>query len=908
MPASPSAPAARQATPTTSGSRSRLLLLDGHSLAYRAFFALPAENFSTTTGQTTNAVYGFTAMLINVLRDEDPSHVAVAFDKSRQTFRVQEYAEYKAKRSKTPEEFAGQVPLIQEVLDALQIQHLEVEGYEADDIIGTLATEGRAEGFEVLICTGDRDSFQLIDDHTTVIYPMRGVSEMARMTPEAVEARYGVPPARYPELAALVGESSDNLPGVPGVGPKTAAKWINTYDGLDNVIAHAEEIKGKAGESLRAHLDDVIRNRRLNALVCDLHLGREPEDLRRLPWDRHQVHTLFDSLEFRVLRDRLFDTLTSAEEIDESGYELDMTRLEPGAVAGWLDAHARDGHRVGVHVEGSWRAGTGDVRGLALATESGAAAQIPVEEITPEDDAAVMTWLGDPGQPKVLHDAKGPILALAARGWPLHGLERDTALSAYLARPDQRSYDLADLTVRYLKRELKSGATEDGQLSLEGLDDAGGEETAMLHARAVLDLATALDEELADRGGTRLLAEVELPLIEVLVRMEQVGVAVDTELLEGLESHFATLVRDAAEEAYAVIGREINLGSPKQLQVVLFEELGMPKTKRTKTGYTTDADALQGLYEKTEHPFLQHLLRHRDASRLRQTVEGLLKTVSEDERIHTTFNQMIAATGRLSSTDPNLQNIPIRTEAGRRIREAFVVGKGFHELMTADYSQIEMRIMAHLSEDAGLIEAFRSGRDFHSVTASRVFDVPPDEVTGEMRAKIKAMNYGLAYGLSAYGLSQQLRISTGEAAELMTEYFETFGGVRDYLAGVVDEARRTGFTETILGRRRYLPDLTSDNRQRREMAERMALNAPIQGSAADLIKVAMLNVDRALRQEGLASRMLLQVHDELVFEVAEGEHEALESLVCGQMGSAAELTVPLDVSVGTGPSWHAAAH
>ncbi len=896
------------ASPGSVTGRPRLLLLDGHSLAYRAFFALPVENFSTTTGQSTNAVYGFTAMLINVLRDEEPTHIAVAFDKSRQTFRLEAYADYKAKRAKTPEEFQGQIPLIQEVLDALHIPHLEMAGYEADDLIATLCTNALDEGYEVLILTGDRDSLQLVTERSTVLYPMRGVSELARMTPAAVETKYGVPPHRYPEIAALVGEDSDNLPGIPGVGPKTAAKWINTYDGLENVINRAEEVPGKAGENLRAHLDDVIRNRQLNALVCDLHLEVTPAQLVRQPWDRQEVHTLFDGLEFRVLRDRLFETLESVEEIDDSGFALEMSRLEPGQVEDWLTAHARTGQRVGVHVEGSWRAGTGDVRALALATAEGAAAHLGTEEITPEDDAALMSWLGDPLQPKVLHDAKGPMLALAARGWPLAGLDRDTALSAYLARPDQRSYDLADLTVRYLKRELRQDAADDGQLSLDGLDDGTSRDAAMLHASAVLDLAGALDEELSERGGTGLLTDVELPLIHVLARMEQVGIAADHDLLTSLEEEFGEGVRDAAQEAYSVIGKEINLGSPKQLQVVLFDELAMPKTKRTKTGYTTDADALQGLFEKTEHPFLQHLLRHRDVIRLRQTVEGLLKTIAEDGRIHTTFNQLIAATGRLSSTDPNLQNIPVRTEAGRRIREAFVVGPGFPELMTADYSQIEMRIMAHLSEDAVLIEAFRSGHDFHSVTAARVFDVDPTEVTGEMRAKIKAMNYGLAYGLSAYGLSQQLRIDTGEARGLMDEYFETFGGVRDYLGGIVEEARRSGFTETIMGRRRYLPDLTSDNRQRREMAERMALNAPIQGSAADIIKVAMLNVDRALRDQQLGSRMLLQVHDELVFEVAEGERDALEALVRTEMASAAELTVPLDVSVGTGASWHAAAH
>ena len=895
--------------PQNAADRPRLLLLDGHSLAYRAFFALPVENFSTTTGQVTNAVYGFTSMLINVLRDEVPTHVGVAFDKSRQTFRLAEYPEYKAKRNKTPDEFKSQLPLIQEVLDALRIRHLELEGYEADDIIATLTTQALAEGYEVLVLTGDRDSLQLVTEHSTVLYPMRGVSDLARMTPQAVEERYGVPPQRYPEIAALVGEDSDNLPGVPGVGPKTAAKWISTYDGLDNVIAHADEIKGKAGDSFRAHLADVIRNRRLNALVCDLELAATPTDMARQPWDRQQVHQLFDGLEFRVLRDRLFSTLESEEEIEEVDFDLTTTRLAPGELAGWLKQHVATGDRVGLQVQGTWRAGSGDVYAIAFAVGDEAAAWLDVEQISPEDDAVLADWLADPAYLKVLHDAKGPMLAMAARGWALAGLERDTALSAYLARPDQRSYDLADLTLRYLKRELKlTGDDDQGQLSFDTVGEDAAGETAMLQAWTVLELAAALDEELEERGGTRLLAEVELPLVHVLADLERIGVAVDVEQLEGLESHFADEVKKAADEAFDVIGKEINLGSPKQLQVVLFDELNMPKTKRTKTGYTTDADALQQLYDKTEHPFLLALLRHRDVSRLRQTVEGLLKTVASDGRIHTTFNQLIAATGRLSSTDPNLQNIPVRTEEGRRIREGFVVGPGYESLMTADYSQIEMRIMAHLSEDALLTEAFRSGRDFHSVTAARVFEVEPAEVTGEMRAKIKAMNYGLAYGLSAYGLSQQLNIDTGEARGLMDEYFETFGGIRDYLAGVVDEARRSGFTETILGRRRYLPDLTSDNRQRREMAERMALNAPIQGSAADIIKVAMLRVDRALKESKLRSRMLLQVHDELVLEVAPGEAEALEQLVRTEMAAAADLTVPLDVSVGTGASWHEAAH
>ncbi len=890
----------------------RLLLLDGHSLAYRAFFALPVENFSTTTGQHTNAVFGFTSMLINVLRDEQPTHIGVAFDKSRQTFRLEQYSEYKAKRNKTPDEFSSQLPLIDEVLDALKIKHLRKEGYEADDIIATLVTRALAdEDFEVLILSGDRDAFQLVTDRSTVLYPMRGVSELARMTPDAVEARYGVSPARYPDLAAIVGETSDNLPGVPGVGPGFAARWLKEYDGLDNVITHADKITGKKGEALREHLSDVIRNRQLNELVRDLDLELAPEDLQAESWDRQLVHTLFDSLEFRVLRERLLESWdVQHEEIDESGFELAGARLGQDQVADWLAEHTAEG-RTGVTVQGRWGSGTGEVWSIAFAAADGTGAFVDAGEVSPEDDAALTTWFDDPAREKVLHDAKGPMLALAARGWPLRGLVSDTALAAYLARPDQRSYDLADLTLRYLKRELKQGATDDGQLTFDALDDSASTDaadTAMLHARAVVDLADALDNEIEERGGKQLLADVELPLIDLLALLEQTGIAVDIDHLQSLEAHFAGEVKRAAEDAFSVIGKEINLGSPKQLQTVLFDELGMPKTKRTKTGYTTDADALQSLYEKTEHPFLLALLRHRDVSRLRQTLEGLLKTVATDGRIHTTFNQLIAATGRLSSTEPNLQNIPIRTEEGRRIREGFVVGDGYECLMTADYSQIEMRIMADLSEDAGLIEAFNSGRDFHSITASRVFDVPADDVTPGQRAKIKAMNYGLAYGLSAFGLGGQLRIDPSEARVLMDEYFETFGGVRDYLASVVDEARRTGYTETILGRRRYLPDLTSDNRQRREMAERMALNAPIQGSAADVIKVAMLRVHDATVAAGLRSRMLLQVHDELVFEVFPGEREEFEALVRAQMGGAASLKVPLDVSIGTGRSWHEAAH
>jgi DNA polymerase I len=906
--------------------RDRLLLLDGHSLAYRAFFALPPENFSTTTGQPTNAVYGFTAMLINVLRDEQPTHVAVAFDRSEPTFRHEQWVEYKANRRETPADFRNQLSLIFEVLDALGIQRMSVPGYEADDIIATLATQAEQAGFDVLIVTGDRDVLQLVDERTTALMTRRGITEMTRFTPEEVAAKYGLTPAQYPDYAALRGDPSDNLPNIPGVGEKTAAKWIAEYGSLGQLVDRVDEVKGRAGEKLREHLSDVLRNRQLTELARDVPLDVGPAELRPATWDREQIHQLFDTLQFRVLRDRLYSTLpngiggvtAAADPGAEAGGTFDVEITLPGAeeVAGWLAEHAAGGGRAGVAVSGTWGRGTGTLSGLALATPDGAGAYLDPATLTEDDDRALAGWLADPGQAKAMHDAKGPIHALAARGLELDGLTTDTALAAYLALPGQRSFDLADLVLRYLAKELKPAhEITTGQLALDlsgGDEDDDGEAqvaTALvLQAHATAELGAALDEDLERRGATRLLHEVELPLISVLAGMERAGIAADTDHFAAMSASLGGEVKAAEQSAYAVVGREFNLGSPKQLQEVLFNELGLPKTKRIKTGYTTDSEALTSLLAQTEHPVLAYLLRHRDVARLKSIVDSLIPMAGEDGRIHTTYNQMIAATGRLSSTDPNLQNIPIRTEEGRRIRQGFVVGSGYECLLTADYSQIELRIMAHLSGDKALAEAFASGHDFHAETASRVFGLPPADVTVELRSKIKAMNYGLAYGLSPYGLSQQLRITPDEARGLMDGYFEQFGGVRDYLYGVVDQARMDGYTETIMGRRRYLPDLTSDNRQRREMAERMALNAPIQGSAADIIKVAMLDVDRALRTRGLASRMLLQVHDELLFEVAPGELDGLRALVSETMCGAYELTVPLAVSFGTGRTWEDAGH
>ncbi|MFC4605325.1 DNA polymerase I [Rhodococcus kronopolitis] len=895
----------------TAGPQPTLLLLDGHSLAYRAFFALPAENFKTHSGQTTNAVYGFTSMLINLLRDEQPTHVAAAFDVSRQTFRAEAFPEYKANRAKTPDEFKGQVEITKDVLGAMGIPVMAEAGFEADDIIATLTTQATALGYRVLVCTGDRDALQLVTPDVTVLYPKKGVSELTRFTPEEVEAKYGLTPRQYPDYAALRGDPSDNLPGIPGVGEKTAAKWIREYGSLDGLVDRVDEVRGKVGDSLRANLSAVVLNRQLTEMVRDVPLPYTPDQLILAPWDRDRIHMLFDDLEFRVLRDRLFDTLSSAEPEAEEGFEVRGGALAPGEVADWLAAHVRDGQRCGLSVVGNGSPYGGDVTAVTIASADGEGAYVLAATATPEDERALGDWLADPAAPKALHEAKSALHALHGRGWELGGLTSDTALAAYLVRPGQRTFNLDDLSLRYLKRELRAEESEQGQLSLldtEDQADAAAAEGEILRARAVLDLAAALDGELEAIESTRLLSEMELPLLGVLATVESTGIAVDIAHLTDLQSRFADAISEAANAAYAVIDKQINLGSPKQLQVVLFEDLGMPKTKKTKTGYTTDADALQGLFEKTGHPFLEHLLAHRDATRLKVTVDGLLKAVAEDERIHTTFNQTVAATGRLSSTEPNLQNIPVRTDAGRQIRDGFVVGAGYDYLLTADYSQIEMRIMAHLSRDEGLIEAFNTGEDLHSFVGSRAFGVPIEEVTAELRRRVKAMSYGLAYGLSAYGLASQLKISTEEAKGQMDAYFARFGGVRDYLHEVVEQARKDGYTSTLYGRRRYLPDLNSDNRQRREVAERAALNAPIQGTAADIIKVAMIDVQAALAASGLRSRMLLQVHDELVLEVVADEREAVEALVREKMAGAIELSVPLEVSVGTGRSWDAAAH
>ncbi|MFF4499151.1 DNA polymerase I [Streptomyces sp. NPDC001401] len=903
--------ASKKTETTSGGKRPRLMLMDGHSLAYRAFFALPAENFTTATGQPTNAIYGFASMLANTLRDEEPTHFAVAFDVSRKTWRSEEFTEYKANRSKTPDEFKGQVELIGELLDAMHAARFAVDGFEADDIIATLATQAEAEGFEVLIVTGDRDSFQLVSEHTTVLYPTKGVSELTRFTPEKVFEKYGLTPAQYPDFAALRGDPSDNLPGIPGVGEKTAAKWINQFGSFAELVERVEEVKGKAGQNLRDHLEAVKLNRRLTEMVRTVELPKAVADLERAPYDRTALAMVLDTLEIRnpSLRERLLAVDPGGEEADATpaapGVELDGTVLGTGELAGWLTEHG--GETLGIATVDTWALGTGSVAEVALATAEGPAAWFDPSQLDESDETAWAAWLAAPDRPKVLHNAKGAMRVFAEHSWSVTGVAMDTALAAYLVKPGRRSFDLDALSLEYLGRELAPAAAADGQLAF-GADDGAEAEALMVQARAILDLGEAFRGRLEEVGAADLLRDMELPTSVLLARMERHGIAADRAHLEAMEQMFAGAVQQAVKEAHAAAGHEFNLGSPKQLQEVLFGELGLPKTKKTKTGYTTDADALAWLATQTDNELPVVMLRHREQAKLRVTVEGLIKTIAADGRIHTTFNQTVAATGRLSSTDPNLQNIPVRTDEGRAIRRGFVVGEGFESLMTADYSQIELRVMAHLSEDEGLIEAFTSGEDLHNTVAAQVFSVDREHVDAEMRRKIKAMSYGLAYGLSAFGLSGQLNIDPAEARVLMDTYFERFGGVRDYLRRAVDEARATGYTATLFGRRRYLPDLNSDNRQRREAAERMALNAPIQGTAADIVKIAMLKVDDALRAAGLTSRMLLQVHDEIVLEIAPGERGAAEEIVRREMAEAVHLRVPLGVSVGVGADWESAAH
>lgn len=889
-----------------SSAKKRLLLIDGHSMAFRAFYALPVENFSTSGGQHTNAVYGFLSMFANILADEKATHVAVAFDIGRKTFRTERFPEYKAQRESAPEEFKGQVPIIQDVLGDLAIVTLTKENYEADDILATLTTQAQ-DDYEVVIVTGDRDYLQLVNDSVTVLYPTRGVSTLTRFTPEEVEKKYGLTPAQYPDFAALRGDPSDNLPNIPGVGEKTATKWIVQYGDLQGLIDHADEIKGKVGDSFRERIEQVQLNRELTQMVRDLELPVGPDGLELKPADVNAVATAFDDLEFGVnLRERVLAAVPHdgvlLDDGDVADEAVELT-IDEAPLDEWLNK--REGQGMALYVVGTGVPASGDVQAVGVVDKQRHAVTRELGDLSPAEDAALKAWI-ESDAPKYVHSAKATWHMLRGRGITLRGIAHDTAIAAYLLRPGQRTYDLADVYQRHLQRQL---APASEQMSL--LD----EDTSVVDsAAAILELAEKLTGELREIDSYELYADLELPLVTILAEMEENGIAVDVDVLQNQQKKFAEKVAAAEETARQLVDEpSLNLSSPKQLSVVLFDKLELPKTKKTKTGYSTAAKEIEALAAKNPHPFLDQLLAHREYQKMKSTLEGLIKSVGEDGRIHTTFNQTVTSTGRLSSTDPNLQNIPVRTEAGRRIRSAFTVGEGCECLLTADYSQIEMRVMAHLSEDPGLIEAYKEGEDLHNFVGSRVFDVPISEVTPELRRRVKAMSYGLVYGLSAYGLSNQLGIPAGEAKQIMESYFQRFGGVKRYLDQVVEQARRDGYTSTIFGRRRYLPELNSDNRVARENAERAALNAPIQGTAADIIKVAMIRVDHALsttKRAGkpLASRVLLQVHDELVVEVAPGELEDVRAIVEEEMDRAITLRVPLEVSAGTGKNWDEAAH
>ena len=858
----------------------RLLLIDGHSMAYRAFYALPAENFTTASGQHTNAIYGFATMLLSLLSSEKPTHVAVAFDVSRKTFRSEIFPGYKANRAKTPDEFRSQMSYLHELVSAFGITQFEVEGYEADDVIATITKRAEKEGADVFICTGDRDSFQLVNEKTTVLYPKRGVSDLARMTPDAVQEKYGMSPAQYPDFAALRGDPSDNLPSIPGVGEKTAAKWVVEYGSLQELLSNVDKVGGKVGQALRDSIDNVIRNRELTQLVAEVPLDLSIDALAWSGVDENLTNPLFDRLEFKTLKDRMKPILLKgASKSVEPEFQLFAEEMSEGVLTpAEIDVKVAK-HKGAIAI--TFSMDEEKLHRYAVAFSQ--------EEIFLVHSSKMGDWATDASIPKIAHDAKS-----LARSNGLGGVEFDTSLAAYLVNPGVRAQELKDLQERW----------GDGS----AINFSSPEQELLTSARALFTLRDSLTRELKERGLWDLFNDMELPIAALLAKMEALGIAVDKKELDKLAAYFEGEVSRETKAAHDAVGHEFNVASPKQLQVVLFDELKLPKTKKIKTGYTTDAESLDWLHQKSGHPVLTSLLRIRETKKLGTTVEGLIAEIAKDGRIHTHFQQTVAATGRLSSTGPNLQNIPVRTEEGRTIRNCFIAGKGYVGLLTADYSQIEMRIMAHLSHDEKLLKAFESGEDLHARIAGEIFGVKAHDVDPEMRRQIKAMSYGLAYGLSSYGLSAQLDISPPAAQDLMDKYFERFGGIRDYLKVVVEDARKVGYTETIMGRRRYLPDLMHDNRQRREVAERMALNAPIQGSAADIIKLAMLKVQAAIEKEKLASRLLLQIHDELIVEVVKGEEEQITALVKREMGAAYPLRAPLDVSAGLGLTWHEAAH
>ena len=942
-----------------------LLVVDGHSLAFRAFFALPVDNFSTSSGQATNAVWGFATMLAQVIDAEKPDHLGVAFDVKGGTFRNEMLPQYKGTREAAPEELLTQLPLIQRMLTALGVTYIEKPGFEGDDVIATLATMGDKAGYHTLVLSGDRDAFQLVDDNVTVLYPGHHFKDLKHMTPQSIIDKYKVTPAQYPDLAALRGETADNIPGVPGVGDGFAAKWINQFGSLDGICEHADEIGGKKGESLRANIDQVKLNRKVNALVRDVDLGVDIEDLTFGTVDVAQIDALFKELEFgprtksRVLK--TFNTGAKASntsgagestnnEQNEQDSSLDLNLPEPTSITApeqfdeWVKAHRVEvkvpgeiadftvsdygdgsqrhaicgdavGHAWTVAAWGDERPGRATAQAIAVATATSAAI-VPLP-ITDTLRAQLARFLKSEHSRTIVHGYKELLHLLGAVDLDMDLPMFDTKLAGYLAQPDFHADSLKQAAEHFL--DIHFTETEQPSQGTLDFDDDQVEEDPNEHRlrdlAIIRSLAVTLGPIIDEREQCWLMRAIELPVSRVLHGMEHTGAKVDSVRLVSMRDQFAAEARQAQEMAWEYAGTEINLQSPKQLQKVLFEDMGLKPTKRTKSGsYTTNAAALQDLYVKSvdnerANGFLGALLRHREINKLKQIVQTLIDaTNTSDERIHTTFEQTVAATGRLSSVDPNLQNIPNRTAAGREIRGVFVPGEGYEALMSCDYSQVELRIMADLSDDEALIEAFRSGADFHKYVASMVYKLPVDQITGDQRSHVKAMSYGLAYGLSTYGLAQQLKIAPREAEALKNRYFDTFGKVHDYLESLVANAREKGYTETIFGRRRYFPALHSTNRVAREAAERAALNAPIQGSAADIMKIAMIRAEQTLAEAHVKSRIILQIHDELVVEIAPGEGDQVTELVRNAMEHAVDLAVPLDVSCGIGSDWQLAAH
>lgn len=942
-----------------------LLVVDGHSLAFRAFFALPVDNFSTSSGQATNAVWGFATMLAQVIDAEKPDHLGVAFDVKGGTFRNEMLPQYKGTREAAPEELLTQLPLIQRMLTALGVTYIEKPGFEGDDVIATLATMGDKAGYHTLVLSGDRDAFQLVDDNVTVLYPGHHFKDLKHMTPQSIIDKYKVTPAQYPDLAALRGETADNIPGVPGVGDGFAAKWINQFGSLDGICEHADEIGGKKGESLRANIDQVKLNRKVNALVRDVDLGVDIEDLTFGTVDVAQIDALFKELEFgprtksRVLK--TFNTGAKASntsgagestnnEQNEQDSSLDLNLPEPASITApeqfdeWVKAHRVEvkvpgeiadftvsdygdgsrrhaicgdavGHAWTVAAWGDERPGRATAQAIAVATATSAAI-VPLP-ITDTLRAQLARFLKSEHSRTIVHGYKELLHLLGAVDLDMDLPMFDTKLAGYLAQPDFHADSLKQAAEHFL--DIHFTETEQPSQGTLDFDDDQVEEDPNEHRlrdlAIIRSLAVTLGPIIDEREQCWLMRAIELPVSRVLHGMEHTGAKVDSVRLVSMRDQFAAEARQAQEMAWEYAGTEINLQSPKQLQKVLFEDMGLKPTKRTKSGsYTTNAAALQDLYVKSvdnerANGFLGALLRHREINKLKQIVQTLIDaTNTSDERIHTTFEQTVAATGRLSSVDPNLQNIPNRNAAGREIRGVFVPGEGYEALMSCDYSQVELRIMADLSDDEALIEAFRSGADFHKYVASMVYKLPVDQITGDQRSHVKAMSYGLAYGLSTYGLAQQLKIAPREAEALKNRYFDTFGKVHDYLESLVANAREKGYTETIFGRRRYFPALHSTNRVAREAAERAALNAPIQGSAADIMKIAMIRAEQTLAEAHVKSRIILQIHDELVVEIAPGEGDQVTELVRNAMEHAVDLAVPLDVSCGIGSDWQLAAH